>query len=200
MSLEALLMWQTYTNTSHSCAARGIKNSPAIFQNEVMTLASLNAEELVAKVSMEHGGFWDAIQLGNTARLCGSIRAVKLELSHCVRTRARWKVLWNSKKSVVWVNNQPLSVKLTGSTALSQRGPRNPTIYIRKYSELDRQAGRQACRHRQETPLFLKSLLDMSYPCHEFKAYFDATRPPLAGGGQQPGTSRNSITGLDPKG
>lgn len=147
MSLEALLMWQTYTNTSHSCAARGIKNSPAIFQNEVMTLASLNAEELVAKVSMEHGGFWDAIQLGNTARLCGSIRAVKLELSHCVRTRARWKVLWNSKKSVVWVNNQPLSVKLTGSTALAQRGPRNPTIYIRKYSELDRQAGRQADRH-----------------------------------------------------
>lgn len=199
MSLEALLMWQTYTNTSHSCAARGIKNPPAIFQNEIMTLASLNAEELMAKMSMEHGRFWDAIQLGNTARLCGSIRAVELELSHCIRTRARRKVLSNNKKSVVWVNNQPLSVKLTGLTTLAQLGPWSLSIYIHKYqSSTGRQAGRQAGIGKR--PLFLKSLLDMSYPCHEFKAYFDATRPPQAGGGQQPGTSRNNITGPDPKG
>lgn len=107
----------------------------------------------MAKVSMEHDGFWGAIQLGNTAGLCGSIRAVKLELSHCIRTTARWKVLSKSKKSVVWASNQPFSVKLTGSTALAQQGPRSPSIYIHKYPELDRQAGRQACRHRQGTTL-----------------------------------------------
>jgi hypothetical protein len=53
-----------------------------------MTLASLNVEKFMTKVSMQNGGFRGAIQLGNAAGFNGSVRDFKLELSHSVRRKA----------------------------------------------------------------------------------------------------------------
>lgn len=72
-----------------------------------MALASLNAGEFLAKVSMKHCGFLGTIQLGNIARFGGSIRAVKLELSHSIRTETRYRALSKRYENLVGVNNQP---------------------------------------------------------------------------------------------
>lgn len=55
-----------------------------------MTLASLNANEFMAEVSMKHRGLLSTIELGNVAGLWGTIRIVKLELSHIIRTGGVW--------------------------------------------------------------------------------------------------------------
>lgn len=58
-----------------------------------MTLASLQVEELMAEMPVQHGGFGGTIHLDNAARLDTSVRVVKLELSHGVRIEARRKAL-----------------------------------------------------------------------------------------------------------
>jgi hypothetical protein len=58
-----------------------------------VTLAPLNVEELVTKVPVQHRGFRGAILLDNAAGLEGSVRVVKLELSHSVRIGAMKRAL-----------------------------------------------------------------------------------------------------------
>lgn len=58
-----------------------------------MTLAPLHIEELMAEMPVQYGRFGGAIHLDNTTRLDGSIRIVKLELSHGVRREVRRKAL-----------------------------------------------------------------------------------------------------------
>ena len=105
---------------------------------------------------MEHGGLWSTVHLGNVASFWGSIRAVKLELSHIVRIEVR------KGESLVMGKQSAVSVELTG--------PRPPLlawasvsdyIYTHTQSSTGRQTGMHASTGDPSSP---KSLLDMSYP------------------------------------